>query len=336
MPAGRPGARRATRPARARRPRQRPGARSARRSSRAALRRAGREGRCAAKATSPHASRCASTSSRESLPAVRRSSDTLPSGAHVRLDPVRLPDDVRSAPACIEGWRGPVLRRARGGTGRHDPALPSARSVLAELAGARARDHRQHRPRLPAHQQVLQPGLQRARPVSAIAICDTMLKTLRQIATVGIVSERRAAAGRAARRGPRSTAARSCAVLGRALCIRHVDAGSCNGCELEIHALNNPVLQPRGPRHPLRREPAPRRHAAGDRPGLAQHGGARCDAPTTPRPIRSSSWRWATAAAPAASSARATRAAAESRNVIPVDVACRAARRARSGSSRAS
>jgi len=30
------------------------------------------------------------------------------------------------------------------------------------------------------------------------------------------------------------------AILGRALCIRHVDAGSCNACELEIHALNNP------------------------------------------------------------------------------------------------
>ena len=27
--------------------------------------------------------------------------------------------------------------------------------------------------------------------------------------------------------------------LGRSLCIREVDAGSCNGCELEIHALNN-------------------------------------------------------------------------------------------------
>jgi Ni,Fe-hydrogenase III small subunit len=27
--------------------------------------------------------------------------------------------------------------------------------------------------------------------------------------------------------------------LGSALAIRHVDAGSCNGCELEIHALNN-------------------------------------------------------------------------------------------------
>ncbi len=28
-------------------------------------------------------------------------------------------------------------------------------------------------------------------------------------------------------------------VFGRALAIRHVDAGSCNGCELEIHAVNN-------------------------------------------------------------------------------------------------
>src|SRR6266851_8288207 len=28
---------------------------------------------------------------------------------------------------------------------------------------------------------------------------------------------------------------------GRTLAIREVDAGSCNGCELEIHALNNPL-----------------------------------------------------------------------------------------------
>src|SRR6195952_4268410 len=27
--------------------------------------------------------------------------------------------------------------------------------------------------------------------------------------------------------------------LGRSLSIRQIDAGSCNGCELEIHALNN-------------------------------------------------------------------------------------------------
>ncbi len=35
-------------------------------------------------------------------------------------------------------------------------------------------------------------------------------------------------------------------VLGRALCIRHVDAGSCNGCELEIVALNNPYYNLEG------------------------------------------------------------------------------------------
>ncbi|NWG31601.1 MAG: formate hydrogenlyase [Rhodocyclaceae bacterium] len=46
-------------------------------------------------------------------------------------------------------------------------------------------------------------------------------------------------------------------ILGRALTIREVDAGSCNACELEIHALNNPYynLEGRGikfvasPRH---------------------------------------------------------------------------------------
>lgn len=35
-------------------------------------------------------------------------------------------------------------------------------------------------------------------------------------------------------------AARARAKLGRSLSVRHVDAGSCNACELEIHALNNP------------------------------------------------------------------------------------------------
>jgi len=29
--------------------------------------------------------------------------------------------------------------------------------------------------------------------------------------------------------------------LGRGLAIREVDTGSCNGCEMEIHALNNPI-----------------------------------------------------------------------------------------------
>jgi len=34
---------------------------------------------------------------------------------------------------------------------------------------------------------------------------------------------------------------RARARLGRSLSIREVDAGSCNGCELEIHAVNQPV-----------------------------------------------------------------------------------------------
>jgi hypothetical protein len=61
-------------------------------------------------------------------------------------------------------------------------------------------------------------------------------------------------------------------ILGQALAIRQVDAGSCNGCELEINALNNPYYNIEGPRHPLRRQPAPRRPAAGHRAGVAPHG----------------------------------------------------------------
>jgi len=34
--------------------------------------------------------------------------------------------------------------------------------------------------------------------------------------------------------------------FGGALTIRHVDAGSCNGCELEIHALGNPYYNLEG------------------------------------------------------------------------------------------
>lgn len=36
------------------------------------------------------------------------------------------------------------------------------------------------------------------------------------------------------------------AILGRAVAIRQVDAGSCNGCELEINALNNPYYNIEG------------------------------------------------------------------------------------------
>ena len=72
-----------------------------------------------------------------------------------------------------------------------------------------------------------------------------MLKTLRQIASIGIVSETAPQADESLRLRD-SLQDQIRAVLGRALCIRHVDAGSCNGCELEIHALNNPLYNLEG------------------------------------------------------------------------------------------
>lgn len=66
-----------------------------------------------------------------------------------------------------------------------------------------------------------------------------MLKTLRKIANIGIVTEP-APAPADELRVRDALQAQIRAVLGRALCIRHIDAGSCNGCELEIHALGNP------------------------------------------------------------------------------------------------
>jgi Ni,Fe-hydrogenase III small subunit len=72
-----------------------------------------------------------------------------------------------------------------------------------------------------------------------------MLRTLRRICSVGIATEPLAVGGEPLRiRDALQSQIR--AVLGRALCIRHVDAGSCNGCELEIHAVGNPVYNIEG------------------------------------------------------------------------------------------
>jgi Ni,Fe-hydrogenase III small subunit len=72
-----------------------------------------------------------------------------------------------------------------------------------------------------------------------------MFKTIKSIATVGIVTEAPPAPDPQLRVGE-MLHARIRALLGRALCIRHVDAGSCNGCELEIHALGNPIYNIEG------------------------------------------------------------------------------------------
>ena len=72
-----------------------------------------------------------------------------------------------------------------------------------------------------------------------------MWKTLRQIRRVGLVSEQPPPSDDAYR--VRETLQNQILrVLGRALCIRQIDAGSCNGCELEIQALNNPLYNIEG------------------------------------------------------------------------------------------
>ena len=73
-----------------------------------------------------------------------------------------------------------------------------------------------------------------------------MEKILRRIARVGVVSEPPPRPNPALRELSQRLDAVILERLGRALAIRHVDAGSCNGCELEIHALANPYYNLEG------------------------------------------------------------------------------------------
>ena len=66
-----------------------------------------------------------------------------------------------------------------------------------------------------------------------------MYQIIRQILKTGIKTETPPQADDALRTEAQALQEKILGHLGRALTIRHVDAGSCNGCELEIHALNN-------------------------------------------------------------------------------------------------
>ena len=67
-----------------------------------------------------------------------------------------------------------------------------------------------------------------------------MRKTLLESLTHGPLTETPPAADKAALAELAKSIKRVArARLGRSLSIRQIDAGSCNGCELEIHALNN-------------------------------------------------------------------------------------------------
>jgi len=66
-----------------------------------------------------------------------------------------------------------------------------------------------------------------------------MYQLLKQVAKTGIVTERPPQSDEALRTIEQRLGGVILAHFGRALAIRHVDAGSCNGCELEIHAMNS-------------------------------------------------------------------------------------------------
>ena len=67
-----------------------------------------------------------------------------------------------------------------------------------------------------------------------------MYQLLKQIAKTGIVSEPAPHADESLRVLEQRLQEGVLRHFGRSLAIRHVDAGSCNGCELEIHACNGP------------------------------------------------------------------------------------------------
>ena len=73
-----------------------------------------------------------------------------------------------------------------------------------------------------------------------------MYHLLKQIAVTGIKTEAPPAPDEALRVAGERLRAEVLAHFAGALAIRHVDAGSCNGCELEINSLNNPYYNLEG------------------------------------------------------------------------------------------
>jgi Ni,Fe-hydrogenase III small subunit len=73
-----------------------------------------------------------------------------------------------------------------------------------------------------------------------------MYQILKQIARTGIVTEPPPAPDETLRLAAEHLKDEVLRWFAGALTIRHVDAGSCNGCELEIHAMNNPYYNLEG------------------------------------------------------------------------------------------
>ena len=73
-----------------------------------------------------------------------------------------------------------------------------------------------------------------------------MIRILRQVARTGLVTEAAPDPDEALRGVREQLGKEVLRSFAGALAIRHVDAGSCNGCELEIHACSNPYYNLEG------------------------------------------------------------------------------------------
>src|SRR5205823_8667315 len=113
---------------------------------------------------------------------------------------------------------------------RHDRPLRARRSADHGAPAHRAR-HLQP----PAHRHAGDAQGAAARKAARV------VRLFRTILRVGVVTEPLGAVDPEALEVVRAIDDRVAALFGRALAIREVDAGSCNGCELEITGLTGPA-----------------------------------------------------------------------------------------------
>ena len=104
------------------------------------------------------------------------------------------------------------------------------------------------------------------------------------------------------------------------LALRHVDAGSCNGCEHELTAAGEPLLRPPAVRFEHRGLAAPRRRAAGHWCQSPRAWRRRCERPTMRCPSRASSPPSATARWAATCSGLRDELAGPLEDIVPVDL----------------
>lgn len=73
-----------------------------------------------------------------------------------------------------------------------------------------------------------------------------MYKIIKKIVSVGIITEEKPPVSDQMLIGNQKIHESILKAFGGSVAIRHVDAGSCNGCELELHSLNNPFYNIEG------------------------------------------------------------------------------------------